>query len=106
MNKEDLILSVKNLKTFFPSGNSWFGKQQYIKAVNDVSLDINRNEVVGLVGESGSGKTTLGRSILRLIKSNSGEIFFMGKNVLAMKNEELKDMRQKMQLIFKIHMVH
>lgn len=100
MNKDDLILSVRNLKTFFPSGNSWFGKQQYIKAVNGVSLDIKRNEVVGLVGESGSGKTTLGRSILRLVKTNSGEIIFNGKDIVTMKNKELRNMHQKMQLIF------
>ena len=100
MNKKEIILSVKNLKTFFPSGNNWFGRKQYIKAVNDVSLDIYKNEVVGLVGESGSGKTTLGRSILRLVKSSSGEIIFNGKDIVVMKNKELRNMRQKMQLIF------
>ena len=100
MKKKDSILNVRNLKTFFPSGNNWFGKQQYIKAVNGVSLDIYKNEVVGLVGESGSGKTTVGRSILKLVKSNSGEIIFNGKDVLLMKNKELRNMHQKMQLIF------
>jgi len=100
MQRKDPILQIKNLKTYFPSGNTWFGKQQYIKAVNDVSFDINRNEIIGLVGESGSGKTTLGRSILRLVKTHSGEIIFNGKNILTMKNMELRNMRKKMQLIF------
>jgi len=100
MNKKDPILRVNNLKTFFPSGNNWFGKQQFIKAVNGVNLEINRNEVVGLVGESGSGKTTLGRSILKLVKSNSGEIIFNGKDIVIKKNKEIRNMRKKMQLIF------
>jgi len=100
MHKENPILRVNNLKTYFPSGNNWFGKQQYIKAVNDVSFDINRNEIIGLVGESGSGKTTLGRSILRLVQTHSGEIIFNGKNILPMKNMELRNMHKNMQLIF------
>jgi oligopeptide/dipeptide ABC transporter ATP-binding protein len=101
MNKKDPILSVKNLETIFSSSRAWwFGNQQHIKAVNDVSLDIYRNEVVGLVGESGSGKTTLGRSILKLVKSNSGEIVFNGKNILTMKNKDLKNLYRNVQLIF------
>ena len=69
MQRKDPILQIKNLKTYFPSGNTWFGKQQYIMAVNDVSFDINRNEIIGLVGESGSGKSVTALSIMRLIAS-------------------------------------
>ena len=100
MNKKDPILQVKNLCTFFRHGNKWLGKQQRIKAVNDVSLDIFKNEIVGLVGESGSGKTTLGRSILRLVNPTKGEITFNGKDILAMKGKEFRSLRKKMQLIF------
>ena len=81
MQNQSQLLVVKNLKTYFPSGKTWFGKQKYIKAVDGVSLHINRNEIIGLVGESGSGKTTLGRSILRLTASNNGEINYKGNNI-------------------------
>lgn len=100
MQREDQLLLVKNLKTYFPDGKGWFGKQKYVKAVNGVSLHINKNEVVGLVGESGSGKTTLGRSILRLVKTNSGKIIFEGKDILEAKGKDLKNIRKKIQLIF------
>ena len=55
---------------------------------------------MGLVGESGCGKSTLGRAILRLIEPTSGEVFFEGKNLLAMSQRELRDMRRQMQIIF------
>jgi oligopeptide/dipeptide ABC transporter ATP-binding protein len=100
MEKENKLLTIKNLKTYFPSGKNWFGKQNYIKAVNGVNLSINKNEIIGIVGESGSGKTTLGRSILKLVKTNSGEIIFDGKDILVLKGKELRKIRKKIQLIF------
>lgn len=100
MQNQSQLLVVKNLKTYFPSGKAWFGKQKYIKAVDDVSLHINRNEIIGLVGESGSGKTTLGRSILKLTASNQGEIIFKGKNILELKGRALRAIRKDIQLIF------
>lgn len=100
MQNQSPLLVVKNLKTYFPSGKAWFGKQNYIKAVDGVSLRINRNEIIGLVGESGSGKTTLGRSILRLTASNQGEIIFKGNDILALKGSALRAIRKEIQLIF------
>ncbi len=100
MQNQSQLLVVKNLKTYFPSGKTWFGKQKYIKAVDGVSLHINRNEIIGLVGESGSGKTTLGRSILRLTASNNGEINYKGNNILALKGKALRTIRKEIQLIF------
>jgi oligopeptide/dipeptide ABC transporter ATP-binding protein len=100
MKDQSQLLVVKNLKTYFPSGKAWFGKQKYIKAVDGVSLHINRNEIIGLVGESGSGKTTLGRSILRLTKSNQGEIIFKGKDISLLKGRALRAIRKEIQLIF------
>lgn len=97
---QNQLLVVKNLKTYFKTGKSWLGKQYYIKAVDGVSLQINKNEIVGLVGESGSGKTTVGRSILRLTPSTQGEIVFKGKNILALKGAALRSIRKEMQLIF------
>ncbi len=79
---------------------AWLGKQTYLKAVDGVSLTIYRNEIIGLVGESGSGKSTLGRSILKLIKTTSGEVVFEGENILDKKENDLRAVRRKLQLIF------
>lgn len=79
---------------------AWLGKQTYLKAVDGVSLTIYRNEIIGLVGESGSGKSTLGRSILKLLKTTSGEVVFEGENILDKKESDLRTVRRKLQLIF------
>ena len=71
-----------------------------IKAVDGVSFNIYKGETLGLVGESGCGKTTLGRTILRLYNPTSGQIEFNGKDFLSLKNEELRNMRHHMQMIF------
>jgi peptide/nickel transport system ATP-binding protein len=71
------ILEVKNLKTYFPTEKGLFQKTKtYVKAVDDVSLEVYPGETLGLVGESGCGKTTLGRTILKLIEPSAGNIFF------------------------------
>jgi peptide/nickel transport system ATP-binding protein len=95
------LLEVKNLKTWFPSKKNFFGKTtDWVKAVDDVSFNVQEGETLGLVGESGCGKTTLGRTILRLAPAESGEILFEGKNLLDMNASDLKDMRRHMQIIF------
>ncbi len=95
------LLQVKNLQTWFPKGKSWFSrKREYVKAVDDVSFDVFPGETMGLVGESGCGKTTLGRSILRLNKPRSGEVWYKGKNLLSLSAVEMKSLRQEVQIIF------
>lgn len=94
MSDSNVLLQVNHLKKYFGNRN------QYQKAVDDVSFSVGRTETVGLVGESGCGKSTLGRSVLRLIPITDGEIIFNGKHIEQMKNEELRQMRTKMQLIF------
>lgn len=97
----DTLLEVKNLQKFFPIKKGLFSKTiGYVKAVDDVSFTIKRGQTLGLVGESGCGKTTVGRSILRLIEPTGGEVYFDGKNITAMSQDELKDMRKQMQIIF------
>jgi len=74
---EEILLSVRNLKTYFPIlGGMFKRKIGVVKAVDGVSFDIRRNETVGLVGESGCGKTTIGNTILNLVEAESGDIYF------------------------------
>jgi peptide/nickel transport system ATP-binding protein len=95
------ILKVNNLTTSFTIKNGLFGKaKEKLTAVDDVSFEIYPGETVGLVGESGCGKTTLGRSIIRLINPNSGEIVFDGYSINEMKNKPMRQLRKKMQIIF------
>lgn len=95
------ILEVKNLKTYFPVNKGLFGKaRDYVPAVDDVSFKVYPGETLGLVGESGCGKTTLGRTILRLVEPTAGEIHFEGKNITALRNSEMRNLRKDIQIIF------
>ena len=71
-----------------------------VKAVNGVSFDVKRGEVLGLVGESGSGKTTVGRLVLSLEEATSGNVFFDGTNITALSKKEMRRFRTRMQIIF------
>jgi peptide/nickel transport system ATP-binding protein len=95
------LLEIKNLKTWFPSKRNFFGKPiEWVKAVDDISFNVQEGETLGLVGESGCGKTTLGRTLLRLAPATDGEVIFDGRNVLDLPPDELKDLRRHMQIIF------
>jgi peptide/nickel transport system ATP-binding protein len=95
------LLEVRNLKKHFPVSDGLFSRNKgAVKAVDGVNLAVNEGETLGLVGESGCGKSTLGRAILRLIEPSAGEVIFQGKNLLAMSQRELRDMRRQMQIIF------
>ena len=69
-------------------------------AVDNVSIDLSRGEILGLAGGSGSGKTTLARMIIRLIEPDAGEILLEGRDVRALKGRELRDVRRRMQMVF------
>ncbi len=95
------LLEIHDLKKHFPVGDGLFSShKESVKAVDGVSLAVEEGETLGIVGESGCGKSTLGRTILRLIEPTSGEIFFQGKNLLALSQRELRDTRRQMQIIF------
>jgi len=89
----DEIIRLKDIKKHFP-----WKKRKYVKAIDGVSLLINKRDIFGLAGESGSGKTTLGRVILRLIDPTSGVIFYKGADITNIKTE--MDLRRKMQIVF------
>ena len=95
------LLEVNNLKKYFPVKTGVFSRiSAWVKAVDDVSLDIQESETFGLVGESGCGKTTVGRTILRLMEPTAGEAIFEGKNVFNLDAKQLRSTRRRMQIIF------
>ncbi len=89
------IIRLEDIKKHFP-----WKKRGYVKAVDGVSLLINKRDIFGLVGESGSGKTTLGRVILRLIDPTSGVILYEGGDITNIRIEKEIDLRRKMQIVF------
>jgi len=96
------LLELDGLKVYFPikSGLVLDRHVGDIRAVDDVSLTINRGETVGLVGESGCGKSTVGRTILRLYKPTAGRIVFDGKDISQLGEQELRPLRRRMQMVF------
>ena len=97
----EYLLEVKDLKKYFTTkGGFLSGPKRVVKAVDGVSFQIKEGEILGIVGESGCGKSTLGRTILRLVEADSGEILFDGTDIRALSREEMRQMRSKMQMIF------
>jgi ABC-type glutathione transport system ATPase component len=96
------LLEIRHLSKTFPFGESMFGgaARGEVRAVDDVSVEIESGETLGLVGESGSGKSTLGRLILRLVEPSSGSILFEGRDWLAAGRSEMRRVRRDMQIIF------
>lgn len=89
-----IVIEVKNLKKYFllPS-------RDVVHAVDGVSFNIKRGETMGLVGESGCGKTTVGRCVLRLIEYDDGEVFFNGKDIKQLHNNQLRLLRKEMRIV-------
>jgi peptide/nickel transport system ATP-binding protein len=95
------LLEIKNLKMYFPITRGVFHRKVGdIKAVDDVSFSIRKNETLGLVGESGCGKTTTGRCILRLYKPTSGNIMFSGTDISSIPEKQVRPLRTHMGAIF------
>jgi oligopeptide/dipeptide ABC transporter ATP-binding protein len=101
----DVLVAVRNLKTYYGLRGSFrqrlLGREAgSVRAVDDVTLDIRRGEVLGLVGESGSGKTTLGRTLLGLVSATDGSVRFEGEEITKMSERELRPLRRRMQIVF------
>lgn len=93
MNNEKL-LEVNNLKKYFKV------KSGILHAVDDICFYINKGETLGLVGESGCGKSTVGRTIIRLLEADGGEILFNSENILKYNKHQMKEFRQNVQIVF------
>nr|HET6901491.1 dipeptide ABC transporter ATP-binding protein [Ktedonobacteraceae bacterium] len=96
------LLDVRDLKMHFPLTKGIILQRVvgHVRAVDGVSLSIERGQTMGLVGESGSGKTTIGRTLIRLYKPTSGQILFGDQDLAHMEGEELRQMRRRVQMIF------
>lgn len=101
----DEILRVEHLQKYFPVEKNFLEKlltrnRHFVRAVDDVSFTVRRGEIFTLAGESGCGKTTTGKLVLRLASPTAGKIIFDGDDVTALKGEELRTLRRKMQMVF------
>ena len=93
-NEAKILLETKHLKKYFNTPRGM------LHAVDDVDLTIRSGQTLGVVGESGCGKSTLGRTVLRLLEPTSGEILFDGSDVAKMNRAQLKQFRNRAQIIF------
>lgn len=93
MNNE-ILLETKGLKKYFPT------KKGNLHAVDDVNLFIRKGETLGLVGESGCGKSTFGRTVIRLLDPTDGQILFDGLDVTRLTSKQMRDIRNKVQIVF------
>lgn len=101
MNMNKAIVSIRGLKKYFPIRGGVLSRvSDYVRAVDDVELEVKRGSTVGLVGESGSGKTTLGKTVLRLLAPTAGKIFFEGEDITELDSSRLRSLRREMQMIF------
>ena len=102
----DRFVEVADLRVHFPVKTGFLdmfkrrGGPLFVRAVDGVSFGINKNETMSLVGETGSGKTTLARTIMRLIEPTSGKVFFEGRDLFRISADEMRSLRQEMQIVF------
>src|SRR3954466_1428938 len=96
------LVELDDVRVWFPIKSGVFLDRHIgdVKAVDGVTLSIERGETLGLVGESGCGKSTLGRAILRLYEPTGGQIRFDGKDITHIKQEEMRSLRRRMQMVF------
>lgn len=98
---QPILLRVEHLRTLLPVRTGIFGRTtDWVRAVDDVSFELSPGETIGLVGESGCGKSTLGRTLVRLLKPDSGRVLFRGIDIAAMSERRLRPLRRHIQMVF------
>ena len=101
VSQNEVLLRVDSLKMYFPIRRGILQRQVgAVKAVDGVTFEVRKGETLGLVGESGCGKSTTGRVILQLYRPTAGRVFFEGEDITALRGEDLRRMRRRMQMIF------
>ncbi|MCD6599440.1 MAG: ABC transporter ATP-binding protein [Dehalococcoidia bacterium] len=104
MNNE-AVLEVRHLKKYFVKSAGILStllreQRKYVAAVEDVSFSINKGEIFCVAGESGCGKTTLGKTILKLLQPDDGQIIFQGQDITRLERDNMRMLRPKVQMIF------
>ncbi len=99
MNPE-LLLQVRDIKKYFSIKTGLGSTKKWLKAVDGVSFDVNKESVFALVGESGCGKSTVARLVLKLLDLSSGKIIFKGKDISVIKGADLRSYRREVQIVF------
>lgn len=94
------LITVKNLVKWFPVRRGFLSAKQNLKAVDDVSFEIQTSEILGLAGESGSGKTTCGKVVIRLLEPTSGSVLFNGEDITTYDSKKLLKFRKCAQIVF------
>lgn len=95
------LLKIKNLNVCYKTKKSILGTENTVHAVNNVSFDIKKGEILAIAGESGCGKSTLAKAIMKLVASKNGEIIFEDKNIVHLKKtQDLRNFYKKVQIIF------
>lgn len=97
----EILLEAKGLKKYFPIKKGLLQRTvSHVKAVDDLSFQVQKGETLGIVGESGCGKSTTGRLLIRLLEATEGEVIYKGKNILQTPKEEMRELRKELQIVF------
>lgn len=97
---KEKILTAGHVKTYFPVRGTFGKVTNYVKAVDDVSLELYKGETYGLVGETGCGKSTLGRTLIRLLPATEGTILYKGADLTKTGAGEMRRLRRQLQMVF------
>ena len=100
MSTSEPILELQGLKKYFPILNAWKYRTGWLKALDDVTLDVAKGEILGIVGESGCGKSTLGKTVMGIHRPSGGRIIFEGNDITDFKPHQSRELRRDLQYTY------